>query len=497
MGLAAAQLFQLVDGVARHGIRHRADRQGDQQLVRVQAGIVVAQVLHLQMLDRLDDARGDEQQFFLIAGQVLERVHQAGRGRAQQGAGLAGDDGAVGQLQRHGRAAGLLRALQRGGHHGPVGGAGAHGVHDQLDLPGLGGVGQTLAHRAGGGIIAADDLLLAGLPAGLVVHQAVARHVDAHVRGALVGALAVDLAEHGLQHREDLHVPVVVDRGHAVGLQMEGVDHIHIVQVGRGGLVGQVHRVLEGQVPDREGLKLGIAGLNAPLVLMVELAEAGGHLAAAGAGGRDHHQGTAGLNVFVAAEALLRDDQRNVGGIIGDDVVEVDRDTQGLQALFELVRDALSPVVGDDHAADEEPDAAEGVDQAERILVIGDAQVAAALAALNVVGRDGDDDLRLLLHLQQHLHLAVRLKAREHAGGVIVVEKLAAELQIQLAAELGDPVPDLLGLELYVFVVVKTDSVHGAHPRFCQISNQKYSTERKRGQETIWYRNHLFSQSFF
>ena len=53
---------------------------------------------------------------------------------------------------------------------------------------------------------------------------------------------------------------------------MEGVDHIHIVQVGGGGLVSQVHRVVDGQVPDGEGFKLGIAGGVALLMLVIQLA---------------------------------------------------------------------------------------------------------------------------------------------------------------------------------------------------------------------------------
>ena len=120
--------------------------------------------------------------------------------------------------------------------------------------------------------------------------------------------------------------------------------------------------------------------------------------------------------------------------------------------------------MGDDDAADIQPDAAEGVDQAERIVLIGDAEVAAALRALDIVGRDGDDDFGLVLHFQKHAHLAVRLEAGQHAGGVVIVKELAAEFQIQLAAEFGDPVPDVLGLQLYVFVVVKADSVHTHHP---------------------------------
>ena len=55
----------------------------------------------------------------------------------------------------------------------------------------------------------------------------------------------------------------------------------------------------EGQVPDGEGLILGVSRLDPPLVLVIELAQAHGHLAAARAGGGDHHQGAGGLHKFV------------------------------------------------------------------------------------------------------------------------------------------------------------------------------------------------------
>ena len=71
--------------------------------------------------------------------------------------------------------------------------------------------------------------------------------------------------------------------------------------------------------------------------------------------------------------------------------------------------------MGDHHAANVQADPTEGVNQAERILIIGDAQVAAALGTLNVIGGDSNDDLQLIFHLQQHFHLAVRLKTRKYA----------------------------------------------------------------------------------
>ena len=140
--------------------------------------------------------------------------------------------------------------------------------------------------------------------------------------------------------------------------------------------------------------------------------------------------------------------------------MQIGADAQHLEPLAEGIGDGLAAVVRDDDAADVQADAAEGVDQAQGVVLVGDAEVAAALRALDIIRGDGDDDLRLVLHLEQHLHLAVRLEAGEHARGVVVVEQLAAEFQIQLAAEFADAVPDVLGLELHIFLIVKADPVH-------------------------------------
>ena len=86
---------------------------------------------------------------------------------------------------------------------------------------------------------------------------------------------------------------------------MEGVYHVHVVQIRRRGLIGKVDRVLEREVPHGEGLKLGIACVDAVLMLMIKLAEAGGHFAAAGAGRGDNDKAALRLDEVVLAEALV------------------------------------------------------------------------------------------------------------------------------------------------------------------------------------------------
>ena len=237
---------------------------------------------------------------------------------------------------------------------------------------------------------------------------------------------------------------------------MEGVDHVHIVQVGGGGLVGQIDRVLQGNVPDGEGLELGVTGLDAALVFMVQLGQADGHFSAAGTGCGDDHQRALGLNVLVAAVALIADDACHIVGVAGDLVEAEGADAQTVQPLFKGFHLGGGGVLGHAHTAHIQPHPLKSVDEAQHVQIVGDAVVAAHLAADDVLGADDDDDLGLLLELQKHLQLGVRLKAGQHAGSVVIVEQLAAEFQIQLIVKLLDALADMLRLHRKIFVVVKS-----------------------------------------
>ena len=410
----------------------------------MQPGIVVAKVIHLQILYGLYHYGGYEVHILLYPAQALQRVEQHGSRSAKELSGLAGDYFAIGQLYRRGRLPGLLRPGYRRVYYGPVLYGYAKLVYEQLYLFSRPAVAHSLTGRAHGGVIAAYYLLTGGLAAYLIVRYAVSRHVHPHVRGRLVGGLAVYLPEHGVEHREYFHVPVVVDGGDAVVFKMEGVYHVHIVQIRRGCLVGNVYRMLERQVPYGECFELGIARADAPLVLMVKLGKAGSHLAAARAGSGHYYQRAGSLNVLVESVSLVADNGLYIVGVAGNRIVTVYLYAQLLQPALEYAGGALAAVLGENYAAHVQADASEGVYEPEHIQIVGYAQIASHLVLLDIRRVYGDDYLSLVLQLEKHAHLAVRLKARQHAGSVKVVEELSAKLQIQLAAELGKPVHNML-----------------------------------------------------
>ena len=137
--------------------------------------------------------------------------------------------------------------------------------------------------------------------------------------------------------------------------------------------------MLQGNVPDGEGLKLGVTGLHAPLVFVVQLGQADGHLSAAGAGRSDDHQRALGLNVLVAAVALIADNAGHIVGVAGDLVVAEGADAQIVEALFKGLHLRGGGVLGHTHAAHIQAHTLEGVDQAQHIQIVGDAVIISSL----------------------------------------------------------------------------------------------------------------------
>ena len=170
---------------------------------------------------------------------------QRGTG-AEQVACLRGDDGAVVQFDSRCRhTQGLLTTLFGGNGNLTVGTVDTHLLEEQCNLVHLLLRTCSQGEVVEGVVVAADNLLLACLAAKGVVGDAEAHHVHAHIGGRLVGVVPVDTREKGVEDRENLYVAVVVDGGLSVGFEMEGVNHVHIVEVGGCRLVGDVHGVLE------------------------------------------------------------------------------------------------------------------------------------------------------------------------------------------------------------------------------------------------------------
>ena len=215
--------------------------------------------------------------------------------------------------------------------------------------------------------------------------------------------------------------------------------------------------MLERQIPDRECLELGIAGIDSPFVLMVKLGEAGRKLSRARPGSGDDHERPARLDVFIFAISLVAHDQVKIVRIPLDNIVQIYPDPVLFQVVLKEDRAVLILEMRYAHRSHIETAVTEFIDQTQDVGVIRDSEIPAYLVVLYIDRRDDDDHFRLIPKLHEHLQFGIRLKAGKDAGRVVIVEKLPAEFQIELSAELADTLPDVLGLHFDVLLVAETD----------------------------------------
>ena len=130
-----------------------------------------------------------------------------------------------------------------------------------------------------------------------------------------------------------------------------------------------------------------------------------------------------------------------------------------LKARAELLGGKLAGIARDDDAAHQKPQRLQVVDELQRVVGVGDAEVRAHLLVFDVAGIDREDDLGLVLERLQEPQLDVGVVAGEAPGGVEVVHQLPAEFQIELAV-FGRPAANLRRLLAQVLFVVESD-FHG------------------------------------
>jgi len=235
------------------------------------------------------------------------------------------------------------------------------------------------------------------------------------------------------------------------------VDEVEIAHVGGGRLVGHVHRVLQRQVPDGEGLELGVTRSLSRLVVVVELGQAGGQLAAARTGAGDHHQWLFGLDLFVGPVPLVADDGLHIGGVTPGEAVGIDLDPSPLQLVLEDQCRRLVVEAGDHYAQNVDPPAPQVVDQFQCIGVIGNAEVGADLFAFDGAGVNAENQVGVVFQLLQQAHFHVGVVAGEYSRRVVVKEQLAAEFKVEFVVETLDPLHDFRGLLFQILLVVKGD----------------------------------------
>jgi len=280
VGLAVLEIFELRQGQLGGGIGGRADAQGDEGLLHIEAYGFFLEDVRLEGLDGIGDVGGQELDLVGDPGQVFDCMDDHAGGGVEEGRIAPVDDGAVLQFQsgaaKDSRVSffpflGLVRGVPGGNNHGAALFRQQFEIlHEKLNpLDGF-TVGEAHDILAPVTEVATDDLHLGSFPGDGVVDDGETGAVHPHVGwGTVKGRFAGDLFQDAPEDGKYLHVPVVVDRRLAVGLEVERVDEIEVPDIGGGRLVGHVHRVFQGQVPDGEGLELGVSRFQPAFVIVI------------------------------------------------------------------------------------------------------------------------------------------------------------------------------------------------------------------------------------
>ena len=216
--------------------------------------------------------------------------------------------------------------------------------------------------------------------------------------------------------------------------------------------------MLQRQVPDRESLEFGVAGLDAALKLVIHLRQAGCHFAGIGAGAGHDHDRLFGFDIGVCAVALAADDGVEFGRISLNRAVGVDLDAAAGKLVQERAHRRLVLIARDHDSPDLQSPVVQVVDGAHGVGVVGDAEIGAHFTLFDVPGENADDDVDLVLELLQQLDFRVGVETGKDARGVEIADQFAAELQIELVAELGGPFQNRVGLFFQILLAVETRS---------------------------------------
>ena len=303
----------------------------------------------------------------------------------------------------------------------------------------------------------------AGFATYLVIGDARADHVDAHVGGRLVWAAARNLIEQDFEERKDFGVAVIAHGLDAVGGEMEGVDQADIIEVCCCRFVSEIHRMIDGQVPDREGLELGVARLDAALVIVIDLRQTRRKLSRPRPRRRHDDKVTSCLDVLVSSKTVLRDNGSRIGRIALDCAVATNFQPEPLQAVLERPRSGVGFIqLGQNNIVDEETSFAENIDEPQGIILVRNSEIRTDLLAFQILSVDDHDDLDVVDEGLEHRYFIVGREAWQDAGGMHVIEEFATHLQVELAADLLASGINLLRLERDVSFAIETNGV-GQH----------------------------------
>ena len=165
---------------------------------------------------------------------------------------------------------------------------------------------------------------------------------------------------------------------------MEGVNHNHILEIYCCCLIGNIDRMFQRNVPDWKGFELWIACRPTPLVLVIELAEAGGQFTTIRSWRRHDNNLLCRFDVRILAIAFLANNCLYVGRVAFCLPMDINLDSPPFQFMYKDFSRGLVIVSCDNYRVYLEFITSKVINQPEHFHIIGDAKVSTDFILFNI-----------------------------------------------------------------------------------------------------------------
>jgi len=167
---------------------------------------------------------------------------------------------------------------------------------------------------------------------------------------------------------------------------MKRIDGVDIVQVCGCRFIGKVNRMVQRQIPYREGFKFRVSRVYVSFMLMKNLGQAGRHFSAARPRCRNNHQGFSCFNIRIWSVALFTYHMIHVHRIAVYRFMDIYLFASAFKFVFKHIRRGLILVLGYHNTANVKPHLPDVVGQAEHVHIIGDSQISPYSVLFDVSG---------------------------------------------------------------------------------------------------------------
>ena len=152
-----------------------------------------------------------------------------------------------------------------------------------------------------------------------IIHDTKSYTIHTHVSRRLINRFFTsNFFNNTFDYREGFNISIIIYSYFIVGVKVEGIDHIDILQIDCGCFIGNVQWMFQRNVPYWKSFELGVASCMSFLAFMIQLVQTSSEFAASWSRSCHYNDWFSCFNVFVFPKPIFRNDFFYVDWIVFD-----------------------------------------------------------------------------------------------------------------------------------------------------------------------------------